>query len=73
MPWKNINQILGLACIDPEFWRALQKDPFAAIQTQGFELTPEEMVMLSKIMTSDLDEFCQGVVDRFAPDNLKPF
>jgi hypothetical protein len=72
MPWKNINQILGLAYIDPNFWKALQEDPLPAIDAQGFELTSLERVLFGKIAIDDLDTFCQSLVDTFAPDILKP-
>lgn len=68
MSWKTINRILGLAAVDQHFWQALQRDPLAAIQAQGFELTREEQAVLSKIAVRTLAEFSQCLLDELAPD-----
>jgi hypothetical protein len=66
--WKTINQILGLACIDPEFWQALQKDPVTTIRAQGFELTTHEQKVVAEAASLNLPEFCQHLLERLAPD-----
>lgn len=68
MSWKTLNRILGLAATDQHFWQALQEDPVAAIQSQGFELTPEEQAIVSRGAVETLPEFSQYLLDSLAPD-----
>lgn len=68
MSWKTINRILGLASVDQQFWQMLRKDPLAAVRSQGFELTPEEQTVLSRITAETLSEFSQCVLDELPPD-----
>ncbi len=63
MSWKTINHILGLAAVDHQFWQELKKDPLAASQARGFELTSEEEQVLSSIEASTLAEFSQRLLD----------
>jgi hypothetical protein len=69
MSWKTINHILGLAAVDQHFWQALQKDPLAAIQAEGFDLTPEERAIVSNIAVETLSEFSQCLLDAFTADS----
>lgn len=66
--WKTINQILGLACVDSEFWQALQQDPVTTIKAQGFELTVQEQEVVAEAASLNLPEFCQHLLERLAPD-----
>lgn len=68
MSWKAINQLLALACIDQEFWQALQKDPLVAIQQQGFDLTSEEQAVIGRITVTSISEFCQCLIDELSLD-----
>lgn len=63
MSWKTINRILGLAAIDQHFWQALQEDPVAAIQSQGFELTLEEQAIVRRGTVETLTAFSQYLLD----------
>jgi hypothetical protein len=71
MSWKMINQILGLALADSEFWQELQHDPLAAVQKQGFELTAEEKEVFCKASTADLTLFSQYLLARLDPPETK--
>lgn len=63
MSWKTINQILGLAAVDQQFWKELKKDPLTVCQNRGFELTAEEKAVLSRIHADTLSEFSQRLLD----------
>lgn len=62
MSWKIINQILGLAAVDKEFAQALLREPLAAVQERGFQLTAEERQAFSTISASNLQEFSQHLL-----------
>lgn len=66
MSWKVINHILGLAAVDQQFWRELQKDLLAACESRGFELTVEEKVVLSRIHAETLTDFSKQLLTEFA-------
>lgn len=59
MSWAVINQILGLATADPDFWQEFQRNPLIAVQKQGFELTIEEKEVFCNAGTTDLTLFSQ--------------
>lgn len=63
MSWKIINEILGLAIVDPTFQNKLLASPLSAVQEQGFNLTSEEMHILQCIQTHDLCEFSQRLIE----------
>ena len=65
MSWKTLNRILGLAAVDRQFWQELKKDPLAASQRRGFELTEEEKTVFGKINAEQLSEFSQHLLDAF--------
>jgi hypothetical protein len=67
MSWKTINQILGLASIDPEFRQTLQVDPISAAEAQGVELTREEQEVFKELSPLNFPEFCQRLLERLAP------
>jgi len=67
MSWKTINQILGLASIDPEFRQILQVDPVSAVEARGFDLTGEEQEVFKELSPLHFPEFCQRLLERLAP------
>lgn len=67
MSWKTLNHVLGLASVDQAFWQALQKDPVAAIEAQGFILCSEERNFLSGLIVTDLADLSRALQDRFRP------
>jgi len=67
MSWRTINQILGLASIDPTFRQYLQQDPLVATEAAGFELTAEEREVFRAGTSLGFAEFCQHVLQRLAP------
>lgn len=67
MPWKTINEIICLASLDPLFREDLQRDPIAAIEAQGFELSSAEREALQELTSLTLREFCRRVLERLAP------
>lgn len=68
MSRKTINRIFGLASIDPAFRQQLQKDPLAALATEGFELTSEEREAFGKFCSLPVSQFCQRVLEELSPD-----
>ncbi|GHO75304.1 hypothetical protein KSD_30750 [Ktedonobacter sp. SOSP1-85] len=69
MSWKIINRILGLAAINPAFRQQLQEDPRAALEIQGFELTPDEMEVFKRHTTLPFAQLCQQLFETYAPHN----
>lgn len=63
MSWKVINHILGMAAVDQQFWKELQKDPLIICESRGFELTSEEKAVLGSIHAETLVEFSQRLLD----------
>lgn len=68
MSWNSINEMIGLALIDPDFCQELLDNPVGAAQTRGVDLTPKELDVLSKIHVDNIFEFSQIVLDKLAPD-----
>jgi hypothetical protein len=68
MSWKIINRVLGLASINPAFRQQLQEDPLAALEAQGFELTPEELETFKKYASLPFSQFCQSLSEELAPN-----
>ena len=68
MSWKTINQIIGLATINPAFRQQLQQDPLMALETQGVRLTPEELEAFKAFVSLPFPQFCQCLLKEFAPD-----
>jgi len=64
MSWTTINEIIGLATVDPYFCEELLLHPLFAVQEQGFELTPLEQNIFELIQAQDLSEFSQIVLDQ---------
>jgi len=71
MSWKIINEILALASLDPIFRDALQRDPVAAAEAQGFELTDEEKRVFREYASIPLAEFCQGLLEQLGSPPLE--
>jgi hypothetical protein len=67
MSWRTVNQILGLASIDPKFRQILQDDPLSATEVLGFELTPEEQEVFRTCASLSFAEFCQQLLEQLAP------
>lgn len=63
MSRKTINYLLGLASVDQQFWQELKRDPLAASQKLGVQLTSEEKKVLSKIRAETLVEFSQHLLE----------
>jgi hypothetical protein len=68
MSWKTVNRILGQAAIDPAFHQSLQEDPLAALEAEGYQLTPEEQKAFSAYRSLPFPEFCQRLLEELAPD-----
>lgn len=67
MSWRTINQILGLASIDPAFRQTLQDDPLSATEVLGFELTSEEQEVFNECRYLSFADLCQHLLERLAP------
>ncbi len=68
MSWKAVNEILGLASVDQDFYQGLQTNPLAAVQERGFVLTPEEQEVFRSIVFSNLQELSQLLLEKLGPD-----
>ncbi len=68
MPWKTINEILGLAATDDEFACELLISPIEAAQKHGYRLTKEELEAFQMSRTDNLSYFCQDLL-RYLPDS----
>lgn len=64
MSWKEINEILGLATIDPDFCQALLHNPLLAVEEQGFKLTEKEAQVLGSTHAKDIYELSQHLIDQ---------
>lgn len=67
MSWKVINEIIGLAAVDPDFCQELLTNSSSAIQKKGFQLTAAEFEILCSIKVNNIAEFGQVVLEKFAP------
>lgn len=63
MSWRTIDEMLGLAIIDPAFCEELLHSPLVAAKDRGFELTPAEEQLVQTIRAQDLSEFSQRIVE----------
>lgn len=68
MSWKMINQILGLASINPTFQQQLQEDPLVALEARDFELTSEELEVFKTSASLPFSQFCQCLLETLDPD-----
>jgi hypothetical protein len=68
MSWRTVNQILGLASIDPAFWHILQTSPLSATEALGFELTLEEQMIFRECASLSFPDFCLHVFQQLAPE-----
>lgn len=68
MSWKAINRILGRACIDQAYWRALQRNPLTTLAEEGFELTSEEKAVFQEFVQLPFPEFCRQLLEELEPD-----
>lgn len=62
MPWKTINEILGLAATDDEFARELLTSPIETAQKHGYRLTEEEREAFQMSRTENLSYFCRDLL-----------
>jgi hypothetical protein len=67
MSWSTVNEILGLAIVDPTFRRELLSSPLKAVEEQGFVLTLEEICVIQRIHARDLTDFSQHIIDNLYP------
>jgi hypothetical protein len=65
MSWKIINEILGLAIADADFYEALRRNPLQAIQEQGFPLIEEEKQAFASLQVDDLSTLSQHLLELF--------
>lgn len=63
MSWQTIDEMLGLAIIDPVFCEELLHAPLVAAKERGFELTSAEEHLVQTIRAHDLSEFSQRIVE----------
>lgn len=64
MSWKAINELIGLATIDPDFCQELLVNPRTTLLKKGVDLTPQELEFLSTITAIDISEFGQKILDK---------
>jgi hypothetical protein len=62
MSWQTIDEMLGLAVIDPAFREELLHSPLSAARERGFELSPDEEQLVQTIHAHDLSEFSRCIV-----------
>jgi hypothetical protein len=72
MSWEIINRILGLASVDKEFAQELLKDPEAAIEAHGFQLTPEEKRIFNETSAKNLHDLSQQLMQKLHHDYFNP-
>lgn len=65
MSWKTINEILGLAIADADFYDELRRDPLQAIQQQGFQLLEEEKQAFARLQVDDLSTLSRQLMELF--------
>lgn len=68
MSWKVINEILGLAIADTDFYEELRRDPLKAIQAQGFQLLEEEKQAFTSLQLDDLSTLSQHLTELFGSE-----
>lgn len=68
MSWKTINEILGLAIADADFYDELRRDPLRAIQKQGFQLLEEEKQAFARLQVDDLSTLSQQLLELFGSE-----
>ena len=69
MSWITLNEMLGLATVNPRFLKELLAEPVAAAQAWGFDLTTSEESVLQNIVVHDLQEFSQAICAFLSPDD----
>jgi hypothetical protein len=67
MSWSTVNEILGLAIVDPAFRGKLLSSPLKAVEEQGFVLTHKEVCVIQRIHARDLTDFSQQIIDNLYP------
>ncbi|HEU5378224.1 MAG TPA: Os1348 family NHLP clan protein [Ktedonobacteraceae bacterium] len=64
MSWQTINNMLGLAIIDPKFANRLLANPLLTAEEFGFELTTAEREVLRDVQARDITELGQILLKR---------
>lgn len=64
MSKEILNEIIGLAMIDPVFCEQLLANPQKAAVDQGFQLTPEEQAAFSQIQADTIYDFSGQVMEK---------
>lgn len=62
MSWKAINELMGLAIVDPDFCQELLADPHAAIRKKDFDLTTKELEVIGTIRADNIAEFSKIIM-----------
>lgn len=68
MSKEILNEIIGLAMIDPVFCEQLLAHPQKAAADQGFQLTPEEQVVFGQIQAGTIYDFSNQVLEKLMPN-----
>jgi hypothetical protein len=63
-----LNELIGLAMINPVFCEKLLANPEKAALDQGFPLTSEEQTGLAQIQADTIYEFSRQVLEKLMPD-----
>lgn len=69
MSKETLNKLVGLAMIDPDFCEELLADPPTAALNRGWQLTPEELEVLSQIKVDTIYEFSEQVLEKLMPND----
>jgi len=67
--WITLNEMLGLATVNPKFQRELLAEPVAAAHAWGFDLTSSEESVLRNIVAHNLQDFSQAICAFLSPDD----
>lgn len=63
-----LNELIGLAMIDPVFCEQLLAHPEQAALDHGFRLTPEERAVFAQIQADTIHEFSRKVLEKLTSD-----
>lgn len=58
-----LEEVIGLAILDPAFARSLVLEPLAAVRTQALALSPVELRALDSQRAADLPTYTRGLVN----------
>jgi hypothetical protein len=63
-----LNELIGLAMIDPVFCEHLLANPQKAALDYGFQLTAKELAGFCQIQADTIYEFSRQVLEKLMPD-----